>query len=58
MSALEQITTSEELIIFNNLVSNKIQSLEQFEALMQEWLDYCSFIKTILQLIINTNHKI
>jgi Fe-S-cluster containining protein len=43
----EQITKLEELTIFNNLVTKQIQSLEEFESLMQEWFDYCKFFRTL-----------
>jgi len=39
------ITTSEELIIFNNLVDDKIQSLKEFKILQLEWFTYCEFLR-------------
>tara|TARA_R110000823_G_C15804187_1_gene487509 strand:- start:403 stop:585 length:183 start_codon:yes stop_codon:yes gene_type:complete len=40
------ITTSEELIIFNNLVADKIQSLKEFKTLQLEWFIYCDCLKS------------
>ena len=43
----EIITTQEELNIFNDLVTDKIQSLKEFKALKLEWFIYCDFFKDI-----------
>ena len=41
----EIITTQEELNIFNDLVTDKIQSLKEFKTLKLEWFIYCDFME-------------
>jgi hypothetical protein len=42
----EIITTQEELEIFNDLVTDKIQSLKEFKTLKLKWFIYCNFIES------------